>query len=46
MTKELYEIAADIVQTQAGSKSMTSAEIATSLRMVFQTLQEMQKSEA
>src|SRR5208283_3955221 len=45
MTKKLLEIAADIVQTQAASASMTTMEIASSLRMVFQTLQEMQRSE-
>ncbi len=46
MTKKLLEIAAEIVQTQAASTRMTSADIASSLRMVFQTLQEIQKSEA
>ncbi len=46
MTKKLLEIAAEIVQTQAASASMTSADIASSLRQVFQTLQEIQKSEA
>jgi predicted transcriptional regulator len=46
MTKKLLEIAADIVQTQAASASMTSVDIASSLRLVFQTLQEIQKSEA
>jgi len=45
MTKKLLEIAAQIVQTQAASASMTTKEIASSLRMVFQTLQEMQRSE-
>jgi predicted transcriptional regulator len=46
MTKKLLEIAADIVQTQAASDSMSATEIASSLRMVFLTLQEIQKSEA
>jgi predicted transcriptional regulator len=46
VTRKLLEIAADIVQTHAGSSKMSSAEITTSLRMVFQTLREMQNSEA
>jgi predicted transcriptional regulator len=45
MTKKLLEIAAAIVQTQAASASMTTMEIASSLREVFQTLQAMQKAE-
>ena len=45
MTKKLLEIAAEIVQTQAASASMTTMEIASSLREVFQTLQAMQKAE-
>ena len=46
MTKKLLEIAAEIVQTQATSASMTTMEIASSLREVFQTLaQAMQKAE-
>ena len=45
MTKKLLEIAAEIVQTQAASTSMTTVEIASSLREVFQTLQAMQKAE-
>lgn len=45
MTRKLIEIAADLVQTQAGSKSMTAEELSASLRQVFQTLQDMQKSE-
>lgn len=46
MTKKLLEIAAEIVQTQVASTSMTAVEIASSLRMVYQTLQEIQKSES
>ena len=45
MAKKLLEIAAEIVQTQAASASMTTMEIASSLREVFQTLQAMQKAE-
>ena len=45
MTKKLVEIASEIVQTQAASTSMTTMEIASSLREVFQTLQAMQKAE-
>ena len=45
MTKQLLEIAAEIVQTQAASASMTTVEIASSLRQVFSTLQAMQKAE-
>lgn len=46
MAKKLLEIAAEIVQTQTANTSMTSTEIASSLRMVFHTLQQIQKSEA
>lgn len=46
MPKKLLEIAAEIVQTQVGSTSMTAADIAYSLRTVFQTLREMQRSES
>jgi len=45
MTKKLLEIAAEIVQGQVGKTPMTSAEIASSLRLVFETLHEIQKSE-
>jgi predicted transcriptional regulator len=45
VTKKLLEIAAEIVQTHAASASMTTMEIASSLREVFQTLQAMQKAE-
>ena len=45
MTKKLLEIAAEIVQTQVGSTSMTAADIALSLRTVFRTLREIQQSE-
>ncbi len=46
MSKKLLEITAEIVQTQVASNKMTSAEIASSLRMVYQTLLEIQKSES
>jgi len=46
MTKKLIEIAAEMVQTQASLTPMTAADIASSLRQVFITLQEMQKAEA
>ena len=46
MSKKLIEIASEIVQTQVGQMSMTAADITSSLRQVFSTLQEMLKSEA
>lgn len=46
MAKKLLEVAADIVQTQASVSHMTSDEVTDSLKKVFVTLQEMQKSEA
>ena len=46
MTKKLLEIAAEIVQAQVASTPMKPTEIASSLRMVFQTLQQIQKSQA
>jgi predicted transcriptional regulator len=45
MTKKLIEIASEIVQTQVSLTSMSSAEIASSLRQVFSTLHELQKAE-
>ena len=45
MTKKLLEIASEIVQTQASLTPMTAADIASSLRQVFSTLQQMQKAE-
>ncbi len=45
MSKKLIEIASEIVQTQVGQTSMTAGDITPSLRQVFSTLQEMQKSE-
>ena len=45
MTKKLIEIAAGLVQTQAVSASMTTMEIASSLREVFSTLQSLEKAE-
>jgi predicted transcriptional regulator len=44
--KKLFEIAAEIVQAQAASTSMATPEIVSSLRLIFQTLQEIRKSEA
>jgi predicted transcriptional regulator len=46
MTKKLLEITADIVQTQVASTPMKPAEIASSLRKVFRTLQQIRKAEA
>ena len=46
MPKKLIEIASEIVQAQVSLSPMTATEIASSLRQVFSTLQEMQKSEA
>ncbi len=46
MTKKLLEIAAEIVQTQVASTSMTTVEIASSLRQVFSTLHELQRAES
>jgi len=45
MTKKLLEIAADIVHAQVSASSMGSEEIVSSLRQIFGTLQEIQKSE-
>ncbi|MCE5335691.1 MAG: MucR family transcriptional regulator [Desulfobacteraceae bacterium] len=46
MSKALVEIASEIVQAQVSLSSMSSTEIASSLRQVFSTLQELQKYEA
>jgi predicted transcriptional regulator len=45
MSKKLIEIASEIVQTQVSLSPMSAGEIASSLRQVFSTLQELQKSE-
>lgn len=45
MSKTLVEIASELVQTQVSLSSMSATEIASSLRQVFNTLQELQKSE-
>jgi predicted transcriptional regulator len=45
MTKKLIEIASEIVQTQVSLTTMSGAEIASSLRQVFSTLQELEKAE-
>ncbi len=46
MTKKLFEIASEIVQTQVSITSMSGADIASSLRQVFGTLQQLQKAES
>ncbi len=46
MPKKLIEIASEIVQTQVSNTSMTTADIASSLRQVFSTLQQMQRAES
>ena len=46
MPKKLIEIASEIVRTQVSSTSMSATDIASSIRQVFRTLQEMQKAEA
>ncbi len=46
MPKKLIEIASEIVQTQVSLTPMSAAEIASSLRQVFITLNELQKAEA
>jgi predicted transcriptional regulator len=45
MPKKLIEIASEIVQTQVSLGPMSTADIASSLRQVFSTLQELQKAE-
>ena len=45
MSKKLIEIASEIVQTQVSLSPMSAGEIASSLRQVFSTLQDLQKSE-
>ncbi len=45
MSRKLVEIAAEIVQNQVSGTPMSSDEISSSLRKVFSTLQELQKSE-
>jgi predicted transcriptional regulator len=45
MPKKLIEIASEIVQTQVSVTPMTAADIASSLRQVFSTLQELEKAE-
>lgn len=46
MSRKLVEIAADIVQAQVATRQMSSDEIATSLKQVFNTLAGIQKFEA
>jgi len=46
MPKKLIEITSEIVQAQVSSTPMSAIDIASSLRQVFNTLQEMQKAEA
>jgi predicted transcriptional regulator len=45
MPKKLIEIASEIVQTQVSLTSMSATDIASSLRQVFSTLQELGKAE-
>lgn len=45
MSKRLIEIASEIVQTQVSLTPMSSCEIASSLKQVFITLQDLQKAE-
>ncbi len=46
MSKKLIEIASEIVQAQVSLTPMTAADIATSLREVFGTLQALQQAES
>lgn len=46
MAKKLLEISAEIVQSQVANAQMSSEEIVSSLKLVFNALQEMQRSEA
>jgi len=46
MSKKLIEITSEIIQTQVALTPMSTQEIVTSLRQVFSTLQELQKSES
>src|SRR5208337_1564881 len=46
MSKKLIEIASEIVQTQVSKSSMTSTDIASSLRQVFGALHELQRAES
>ena len=45
MTKKLIELTSEIVQTQVSLSPMSASEISSSLRTVFKTLQEIQRSE-
>ena len=45
MSRKLLEVAADIVQAQVSTNTMSSEEIVSSLKNLFNTLQAMQKSE-
>jgi len=46
MGKSLVEMAADIVQAQSASKSMSLEEVATALQSTFKTLQSLQMNES
>ncbi len=46
MPKKLIVIASEIVQTQVSKTSMTSTDIASSLRQIFGTLHELQRAES
>jgi predicted transcriptional regulator len=45
MAKPIFEIAAEVVQAQASTSSLSAFEIVSSLKLVFNTLREMQRSE-
>jgi predicted transcriptional regulator len=45
MAKKLLEISAEIVQSQVANAQMSAEEIASSLKLVFNALQEIQRSE-
>ena len=46
MPRKLIEIASEIVQTQVSLTPMTAADISSSLRQVFSTLHELQRTES
>jgi len=46
MTRRVIEIASEIAQTQVSLAPMTAADIASSLRQVFNTLYELRRAES
>lgn len=46
MSKTLVEMAADIIQAQSSTKSMTAEEITSSLQVTYRALQDLQMDEA